>query len=173
MPSFGVSGPVDVNPVYVPQRGDDPVQSYHIVYETALKALGDAGFEILETNRLDGHIETFPRVAPGVGLALRAGSPALYERVLATMQSYRHRAIIKIHLAPQGGYFVAVTVLKELEDLPRPVRATTGAVLFRIDNDVERRFQIVDPTIFESNWIPKGRDIAMEQAIIQRLKNCR
>jgi hypothetical protein len=31
-------------------------------------------------------------------------------------------------------------------------------------------YEVVDPTIFESNWIPMGRDIELEQLILQQLK---
>ena len=44
-----------------------------------LKVLGDYGFEILESNRYDGRIETFPRTAPGLGLFMKPGSPDVRE----------------------------------------------------------------------------------------------
>ena len=74
--------------------------------------------------------------------------------------------------ADNGGFFVSVTVFKELEDLPRPIRATAGAASFRTDNPLERQFEVIDPTVFESTWIPKGRDPEIEQAILQRIKKC-
>ena len=77
---------------------------------------------------------------------------------------------MKIQPVEGDGFFIHVIVYKELEDLPRPTRATAGGVLYRRENNVERQFEIVDPTLFESTWIPKGRDIAMEQLILQRLR---
>ena len=88
------------------------------------------------------------------------------------MQTIRHRAEISIDPARDGGYFVSVIVYKELEDLARPVRSTAGAASFRSDNTVERQFEVIDPTVFESNWIPLGRDACLEQVILQRLKKC-
>ena len=70
----------------------------------------------------------------------------------------------------RGGFFIEVTVFKELEDLPRPVRATQGAAIFRADNNVERQFTVIDPTIFEANWIPRGRDVEVEQVLLRKLK---
>jgi hypothetical protein len=160
-------GPAEANPLYLPQGP----ASYHQVFENALQALSDFGFEILDANRYDGHIETLPRIAPGYGLFLRPGSPDPYERLLATLQTYRHRVLIKIDPANGGGYFIQVTALKELEDLPRPVRATAGAAVFRTESQVERQYEVIDPTIFEAQWIPKGRDLALEQAILRRIKN--
>ncbi len=169
LPGFGAPAVEEANPLYVPLSGP---QGYSTVFETAMKALYDSGFEVIDPNRLDGHIDTLPRVAPGIGLPLKAGSPVLYERWLATLQSYRHRAHVQIHPAQNGGFFVQVIVFKELEDLPRPVRATTGAVILLNENDVGRHFEVIDPTVFESNWIPRGRDIPVEQSILRRIKSC-
>jgi hypothetical protein len=156
------------NPVYVPLGPD----GYAQVFENVLRVLSDYGFEILDSNRYDGHVETVPRVAPGFGLFLRPGSPDTYERLLATLQTYRHRVLVKIDPANGGGYFIQVTAFKELEDLPRPVRATAGAAIFRSDNDVERQFEVIDPTVFEAGWIPQGFDHALEQALLRRIKAC-
>jgi hypothetical protein len=156
------------NPVFVPLGP----YSYSTVFENVLKVLVDSGFEIYESNRYAGTVETVPRVAPGLGLFFRPGSPDCYERLLATTQTYRHRVVVVIHPADSGGFFIQVTAYKELEDLPRPVRATAGASLFQNINDVERKFEVIDPTVFEATWIPRGRDGALEQAILQRLKAC-
>jgi hypothetical protein len=157
-------GPAEHNPVYVPPH------DYGLVFETVLSVLGDYGFEILEANRFDGHVDTLPRIAPGMCLLIRPGSPDPYERLLSTLQTYRHRVQVLIQPADSRGYFIQVTVFKELEDLPRPVRSTAGAAIFQTLNDVERQYDVIDPTLLESTWIPKGRDPGMEQAILQRLK---
>ncbi len=154
------------NPLFVPQG---PV-SYLKVCEHTLDVLGDFGFEILEYNAWEGRIETKPRIAPGLLLFMKPGNPDLYQRLLATTQTYRHRATVRIQPAQMGGFFISVTVYKELEDLPRPVRATTAAI-FRTDNNIERQFTVVDPTVFESNWIPKGRDFEVEQLLLRQLKS--
>src|SRR4029077_3539086 len=96
----------------------------------------------------------------------------LYDRLLATTQSYRHRVSVRVQEAVNGGYFVEVVARKELEDLPRPVRATVGAAVFRNEPTVERQFEVIDPVFFDSGWIPKGRDVPLEQEIIRRLKKC-
>ena len=58
------------------------------------------------------------------------------------------------------------------EDLQRPIRATAGAAAFRGDNTVDRQFEVVDPIFLDSNWIPKGRDTALEEVILQRIRKC-
>src|SRR5207237_25642 len=83
----------------------------------------------------------------------------------APCQGSRHSAMPKIEPASNGGFFVQVTVFRELEDLPRPTRATAGAT-FRNYQTIERQFWVIDPTVFESGWIPRGRDLGIEQAIL-------
>jgi hypothetical protein len=164
----GVEYIEDQNPVFLPQGPE----SYGHVFETILSVLHDYGFEIRESNRYDGHIETIPRISPGLGLFLKPGSPDLRDRLLSTLQTYRHRVIVDIQPAENGGFFVKVTANKELEDLPRPIRATVGSAIFRNENDVERQFEVIDPTWFESEWIYRGRDCGVEQELIRRLKRC-
>jgi hypothetical protein len=138
-----------------------------------MSALLDFGFQISEYNNfLEGRIETLPRVAPGLFRFWQVGSPDLYDRLLETAQSYRHRAVVLIQPAINGGYWVKVTVYKELEDLPRPVRALVGAASFRTTNTVERQFEVVDPTLLEANWLPRGQDHDIEQQLLARIKRC-
>jgi hypothetical protein len=171
-PVFVSTGPVqDVaeNPVYVPLGP----ASYGKVFDKVLSVLYDAGFEIFESNRYDGRIETFPRIAPGLGLWAKPGSPVIYERLLATLQTYRHRASVLIQPAENGGFFIYVTVRKELEDLPRPTTAVAGAAIFRTENTLQRQYEVIDAAVFEAPlWIPKGRDCDLEQVILQRIKKC-
>ena len=162
----------DQNPVYIPL----PKEQYGKVYESILQTLGDYQFEIAETNRYSGHIETVPRVSPGLAVLLKPGSPDLYERLLSTLQTYRHRVTVLIQPAdPQGaehgGYFVEFIVRKELEDLPRPLRSSVGGAVFRSENTVERQTEVIDATFFEPTWIYRGRDAALEQELIRRFKN--
>lgn len=158
----------EANPVFIPLGPD----AYGLVFENVLKVLSDYSFEIRESNRYDGRIETVPRISPGLGRFLRPGSPDFNDRLLATLQTYRHRVSVVIQPADQGGFFVEVCARKELEDLPRPVRNTAGAAVFRTENNLERQYEVIDPTVFDSTWIFKGRDVPLEQELIRRLKNC-
>jgi len=152
------------NPLYLLQG---PL-AYGLVFEKVYDVIDDY-FEIAYANRYDGRIETFPRIAPGLEQPWKPGSPDFHQRLLATLQSIRHRAIVLIQPADNGGFFIDVKVFKELEDVPRPIRSTAGAASFRSDNAVERQFEVVDPTVIETNWIPLGRDVKLEQVILKRL----
>jgi hypothetical protein len=173
------SGPLQDNPLFVrgsakPLCVDNPVYiptgpaAYAVVFEKVLDVVDDF-FEISYSNRYDGRIETFPRVAPGLGQPWKAGSPDFPQRLLATLQSMRHRAIVTILPANDGGYFVDVKVYKELEDLERPSQATAGAASFRSETTVERQFEVIETNRFEKGWIPAGRDVQLEQVLLERI----
>lgn len=155
------------NPLYIPQGPD----AYDKVFQKALDVVDDF-FEIAYTNRYEGRIETHPSVAPGVEQPWKPGSPDFYQRLLAFFQSIRHRCILLISPAQDGGYFIDVKVLKELEDLPSPMRATAGAASFRMNSTIERQFEVIEQPIYESNWVPIGRDYKLEQVILERLAHC-
>ncbi len=147
-----------------------PANDYALVYEAALDVIDDY-FEIRDANRYSGRIETFPRVAPGVGQPWKPGSPDLHERWLATLQSLRHRAVVLIQAADGGGYFVDVKVFKELEDLPQPSDFRASPAIFRADTTIARQYDVVDPstTTVRGRWIPLGRDIAFEQKVLEKI----
>jgi hypothetical protein len=155
------------NPVYLPLGPT----SYGTVFEKVFDVVSEY-FEIAYANRYDGRIESFPRVAPGLEQPWRPGSPDLYQRLLATFQSIRHRCFVLIQLADDGGFFVQVVVFRELEDVPKPIRSTAGAASFRSDSTVERQFEVIDPAVFDRCWAPMGRDQCLENAIIKKIKKC-
>jgi hypothetical protein len=157
------------NPLYLPQ-GPQP-EVYDKIFQKALDVVDDF-FEIAYTNRYEGRIETQPSVAPGLEQPWKPGSPDFYQRLLANFQSLRHRCILLITTANDGGYYIDVKVLKELEDLPSPVRATAGAASFRMNSTIERQFEVIEQPIYESNWIPIGRDYKLEQVILERMAHC-
>src|SRR5207249_1254039 len=83
--------------------------------------------------------------------------PDLYDRLLATLQSYRHRVTVIIQPADNRGFFVEVIARKELEDLPNPIRSTVGGAIFRNDNNVDRQFEVIDASFFEAGWNFRSR----------------
>jgi hypothetical protein len=174
-------GPIQDNPMFIPLDAsvtvENPVwvplghDAYGEVFEKVLDIVDDY-FEIEYANRFDGRIVTVPRVSPGFERPWMPGSPDCYQRFEATLQSIRHRGDVSIEPAPDGGFFVKVIIYKELEDLARPIRASAGIAAFRSDPTVERQYQVVDPETIDANWAPRGRDVEMEQLILQRIKKC-
>jgi hypothetical protein len=154
------------SPVFLPQS----VLGYPRVFEKSLDVIGDY-FEIdpCGTNRYAGVIRTLPKIAPGIEQPWKPGSPSLYQRLLAFKQTIRHRAVVEIATGRDGGYFVDVKVFNELEDLAQPSRVTAGMATFRLETTVERQFEVVEPGQFDTAWIPIGRDVALEQKILERI----
>jgi hypothetical protein len=142
--------------------------AYAQLFEKILDVMDDT-FDIAYANRYDGRIEAQPRIAPGLEQLFKPGSPNAYERTLATFQTYRHRAFVLV-TPDKDGYLVIVTVLKELEDVPNPTRETAGGAAFRSIATVDRAYEITDPAIISRGWIPKGRDYALEQRIIEKIR---
>jgi hypothetical protein len=160
--------PPQDNPLYVPQGP----MSYAKLYTKVLDIVDDF-WEVAYPNRYEGRIETFPSIAPGLEQPWKPGSPDFYQRLYAYFQTVRHRCIVLITTADDGGYFIEVRVLKELEDLPMPIRATAGMASFRNPSTVERQFEVIEPGVYEMNWIPIGRDYKLEQVLLQKIAQCK
>ena len=116
----------------------------------------------------EGRLETFPQGSPTLLEPWRPDGVGRYERLENTLQSMRRFAIVRV-MPAQGGFLVEVAVYKELEDVRQPARATAGAATLRYDESLER---VVDPVTdqpIHRGWIPKGRDLLLEQTILAHL----
>jgi hypothetical protein len=166
-PPRGVAVALRANPMHVPATSAD------YVFDATVDVIDDY-FTIDREQRIqvegeivtEGRIDTFPEVGSTLLEPWRADSANGLERLHATLQSIRRRAVARV--IPTGdGFLVDVAVFKELEDLPRPERATAGAATLRHDGSLER---FTDPVAggqpFQLGWIPQGRDIALEQRIL-------
>jgi hypothetical protein len=158
------------NPILV-APGAPSANSYAEIYEVILDVLDDY-FEIKPTSRYAGHIETFPVTSPGMIQFWKPGSPDPRERLIATVQSMRHFAIVDIWAGERGGYRVYVEVHTELEDAPRPLQAVAGPAVFRNLPNVDRTAEVVGADTSASMlWIPKGRDYAFEQLLLRKIRD--
>lgn len=164
----GSAGP-EASPLWVPQRPE----AYALVFDKTYDVVHEY-FDIAYSNRFSGEIKTNYLMTAGFfdGFGLRLGYYDCYENLESTLQSVRRWALVTITPATSGGYYIDVQVFKELEDLPRPAHAAAGAAMIRPDNPIERQFQVIDPFVFSHGWIPFGRDHALEQQILERLKSC-
>ncbi len=156
--------------------GQPTPDGYAEVYDRVLDALDDY-FIIKPTSRYSGVIETYPRVAPGFEQPWKPSTPDTRERLLATLQSTRQYAIVRIWAGEQGGYKVYVEVYKELEDTAGPIGSRSGPV-FRDSATVDRRGDLAGVTGTRNlgeSWIPAGpsphRDYAFEQAILKKIQH--
>lgn len=178
------SAPLD-NPVLVrtaPEVVENPVlvspgvptaDAYREVFEKTIDILDDY-FELLPPNPYDGRIVSKPRIAPGYEQFWKPGNPDARGRLLATFQTIRQVATAEIRAGERGGYQVHIVVEKELEDLPRPTQVRLGNAVFQDSPTVERQLEVVggDATA-DLSWFRVGRDYALEQVILSRIRNCR
>jgi hypothetical protein len=169
LPGSVATGPS--NAIYVPAMDRETLWSnlvdmtddyFRIDREQRVHQIGDFLTE--------GAIETQPLIGATVFEPLRRDAANAYERTHGTLQTIRRRATIKV--VPQDtGSLVEISVLEEQEDLARPMRSTAGAATFRNDGSIERRLEDQPGGLARLNWYPIGRDIALEQTMLDDLQN--
>lgn len=130
----------------------------------------------------EGRIDTYPQTGATLLEPWRRDSIGFRERLESTLQSIRRSAILRLIPDPSG-WRIEVVVNKELENLPRPMRATTGAASFRNDDSLYR-YGTPLPTLGQQvgdaprpvasptpniGWIPLGRDPLLEQKMLEKL----
>jgi len=130
----------------------------------------------------EGRIDTFPQTGATLLEPWRGDSVGFRERLECTLQSIRRRGTIRMQPDPAGWRIEAV-VDKELENLPRPMQATTGGATFRNDDSLYR-YGTPLPTLGQqvgdqprpvasptrnAGWIPLGRDPLLERRMLDTL----
>ena len=116
------------------------IANYELVWDGIVDVVSDYfrieredPVRLLGSTLTEGRIDTFPK--PGATLLepWDHDSADSYERLESTLQSIRRRAVVKVVPAQNGGFWVEVVVLKDLEDLRQPDHATAGSATFRND----------------------------------------
>ncbi len=113
----------------------------------------------------EGRIETFPETGSGYLEPWRRDSTRGPEKLLASLQSIRRRALVRVAPGPDG-YLIFVTVLKELEDVSRPEFSTIGGSAQRHDGTLVRTNPVRGAHAVTLGWIQIGRDPSLEQQIL-------
>jgi len=130
----------------------------------------------------EGRIDTYPQTGATLLEPWRGDSIGFRERLESTLQSIRRTASMRLIPDPSG-WRIETVVLKELENLPRPMRATTGGASFRNDDSLYR-YGTPLPTLGQQvgdqprpvanptpnlGWIPLGRDPLLEQRMLSQV----
>lgn len=151
------------NPIFVRANNDE------VVWERAVDVVHDYQFEILRENRLDGILETKPKVGSGLFEPWQRETLGFNNRLESTLQSIRRRAIITV--TPQeGGFLVGVEALKERENVLGVAENAQGQASFPENAELQRDLNLVVGQSAPSGWIPLGRDPILEESIICRLR---
>lgn len=157
-------GAVSENPLIV------PTADFETIWRETVGVV-DEYFDIRSENRLSRTIVTDPVLGATLLEPWRGDSIGFQERLESSLQTTRRFARVQIDPVPGRGYAVKVEVLKELEDLARPERASQGRAVFNNDFPVNRTREIVGPMPIPLQWIPRGRDSKLEQTILNRIRN--
>lgn len=176
-PNFADPAQVAAPANAVPNPLSVPVQDPEFVWNQIVDTVDDY-FDIRTERRVqmiggilhEGRVET--HFMPGGSLLepWRWDSTRGFEKLHATTQSLRRRAIVRV--IPDGnGYSVHVIVEKELEDVERPANATPGSAMPRHDGTLIRSTEKDNDNRGPRTlgWIPLGRDISLETEMLQEL----
>jgi hypothetical protein len=142
-----------------------------VLWERTVDVLHDYHFEIASENRFSRVIETEYRTGAGLLEPWHHDSVGYGNRLESTLQSVRRKVFVRL-IPPEtgGGYIVSVEAHKEFEDLPGVAANSAGGATFQENTPLERDLNQVVGQSTPSGWIPSGRDIALEQAIVDSLQ---
>jgi len=164
--SWRWNAPQSHNPIFVENH-------QHEFLWSILVDVIDSHFEIareipirLHGNVLtEGHLEAVPKIGPSLFEPWHADSVGFDERLLCTLQTIRRR--VEAHVVPEtGGYTIEVKVFKELEDNPRPLRATSNASNLRFRDSVDEFANKIDVDPSSAGWSIIERDTALENRLL-------
>src|SRR5262249_19145353 len=128
-------------------------------------------FPIARENRQSRVIETQYLVGAGVFEPWHYDSVGADNRLESTFQSIRRRVLVNVIPDDQGrGYIVSVEAFKEQEDLPGLAANSAGGATFNENQALNRDLNPVVGQSAPSGWIPVGRDLPLENAILARLQ---
>jgi hypothetical protein len=153
------------NPLPVRATNDD------FLWERTVDVLHDYQFQLVREDRLARVIETDYKVGSGCLEPWHHDSVGPWNRLESTLQSIRRK--VRVTLMPSdggGGYFVSVEAFKEREDLPGVAGNSPGAATFQESTPLQRDLNPVVGQSKPSRWIPSGRDLDLEQAILASLR---
>jgi hypothetical protein len=167
--AFGPPPVAQANPIVVSVMDRDLVWDQVVdVVDDYLRIQKEERVRLVGDLLTEGRLDTYPRGGSTIFEPWNKDSVTAYDRWESTLQSIRRTALVRV-IPAQEGFLVEVQVFKELEDVSRPA---TGAVslanagALRNDNSLERVTNPVAGQQMTLGWIPQGRDIVLEQTIL-------
>jgi hypothetical protein len=153
-----------------------PVQAANdeVLWERTIDVLHEYHFSIERENRVARVIETAPRIGSSLLEPWHKDSPGFANRLESSLQSIQRRVVVTLIPADEFGssgvYHVLVQAFKEREDIRgKSVKSPGGATFL----ESEPLGVDLDPVVGQtgpSEFIPLGRDAALEQALLQSLR---
>jgi len=143
-------------------------QNQEWIWEQVVDVVHDY-FDIARENRLDGLIETKPRVGSGLLEPWHRDSVGLRNRLESSLQSIRRRGFVNVTPA-EGGYWVGVEIFKEKEDVNSTPDKSAGGSTFQESRPLQRDLTLVVGDEAPQGWIALGRDVDLEIRILDRIR---
>lgn len=157
----------------VPPTGNQLVvrsQNEELVWETTVDVLHDFLFRIAREDKVTRVIETEYKTGSGLLEPWHRESVGFTNRLESTLQSIRRKVTINVLPSETGGYVVSVVAVKEEEDVEGLVANSPGRATFLESQPLKRDLNQVVGQTRPSGWVPRGRDLVLEQAIIEELQ---
>lgn len=118
-------------------------------------------------SRAEGRIDTKPTIASGVLEPWRKDSVTCEDRWLATFQTIRRSAVVRV-VPDAGGYLIYLSVYNEIEDMKTAMGATIGFNQLYVD-DFSHLTQPIGERVASKGWIPMGRDANLEKRMLEEI----
>lgn len=118
-------------------------------------------------SRAEGRIDTKPTIAAGVLEPWRKNSVTCEDRWLATFQTIRRTAVVRV-VPDASGYLIYLSVYNEIEDMKTAMGATIGFNQNYID-DFSHLSQPIGERAASKGWIPMGRDANLEKRMLEEI----
>lgn len=157
------------NPLFIPQTDTEFVWNQIIdEIDNYFKIRREDRVRIIDNVLTEGWVETYPKAGSTLLEPWRKDSMPGYERRLATLQSIRRWARVRV-IPATGGFRIEVNVFRELEDLDQPENSYAGNELLRYDDSMDstNNNPRIGPDAY--GWISIGRDTALEQRILSNV----
>ena len=165
-PPFGAGLP---NPLQLSVANRDAAWDQIVdVVDDYFRIRSEKRVRLVEGVLVEGRIDTVPLGGATILEPHRLDSVGSANRWESTLQTIQRTATLRV-VPLETGYLIDVAVHKELEDLPRPERATTGPATLRHDDTPQDRRQYARIRRGDRQWIPVGRDVALEQTILAQI----
>ncbi|QDU07920.1 hypothetical protein [Gimesia aquarii] len=151
------------NPIQVSGTNQD------VVWERVVDIIHNYKFQIARENKLDGMIQTEYKVGSNFLEPWHADSVGFDNKLESSLQSIRRRVFVSV-TPIEGGYLLGVEAFKEIEDVHTQTSSAPGGATFEQDLSLRRDLNLVQEQAQPSGWIPRGRDPALEQDMLESLQ---
>jgi hypothetical protein len=163
--------PLGPSVLIVPQQDQDLVWEQMVdVVDDVFKIQDERRVQLIGDVLTEGTLNTYPRGSST--LFEWHGNDVLttYDKLESTLQTMRQFCDVRVSPAfDQGGFQIEITVRKELEDLGRPHVVAPSQSDLRHDMAMRRVTQPVGQARDSLGWIPKGRNVALEQELLTEI----